>query len=370
MLHVFPSNEQKFGDTFYVPVNALRKKLNELELLDWFETVNYCDDQRVPRWPIPVFEHSEDSHVNYVRSANFSAPQAVFTNRRIDPKSIPAVNLWREKTKTIVPLDRGGAAVVVPRTAIGQITNQFYDYPYIDKTQRQLIDRPLDIIFLSNNEPNADANWQHLLQVSRSHPNRCVRVNGVNGRSAAYKAAAEASETPWFFSVFAKLEIDLDFDWSWQPDRMQQAKHYIFNAHNPVNGLEYGHQGLIAYNKQLVLNTNEIHGLDFTLSQPHGVEPVLSGIAHFNGDPWSTWRTAFREVVKLCHYAHVTPDVETDYRLGIWQSRAQGNNAEWSLRGARDAVEYYQTVGGQYDKLLLTFEWAWLRQYFDKKYQA
>jgi hypothetical protein len=151
---------------------------------------------------------------------------------------------------------------------------------------------------------------------------------------------------------------------------MQQTKHYIFNAHNPVNGLEYGHQGLIAYNKKLVLETEEIQGLDFTLSQPHGVEPVLSGTAQFNTDPWSTWRTAFREVVKLQYYAHATPDVETDYRLRVWQSRAEGNNAEWSLRGARDAAEYYQSVAGQYDQLLLTFEWIWLRQYFDKKYQA
>ena len=370
MLHVFPSNEQKFGDTFYVPVKALREQINRLELLDWFDTVNYCDDQRVPRWAIPVFKHNNDSHVDQVRQADFSAPVALFTNRNIDMRDIPAVNLWRAQTKTIVPLDIGGAAVVVPRVAVGTIQTQFYDYPYIDKTQRKLVDRPLDIVFISNGEPNADANWQHLQQVSQSQPNRCVRVDGVNGRSAAYKAAAAASETPWFFAVFAKLEVNADFLWSWQPDRMQQAKHYIFNAHNPVNGLEYGHQGLIAYNRRLVMETQEIQGLDFTLSQPHGVEPILSGTAQFNTDPWSTWRTAFREVAKLQHYAHVTPDVETDYRLGIWQSCAEGNNAEWSLRGARDAVEYYQSVNGQYDRLLLTFEWAWLQQYFNTKYQA
>ncbi len=370
MLHVFPSNEQKFGDTFYVPVQALREQIEKLELLDWFNTVNYCNDQSVPRWTIPIFTHSEDSHVDYVHQVEFLAPLALFTNRKIDQQDIPAVSLWREQTKTIVPLDIGAAAVVVPRTAIGSMQKQFYDYPYIDKTQRKLTDQALDIVFISNGEPNADANWQHLQSIAQSQPNRCTRVDGVNGRSAAYKAAAESSSTPWFFSVFAKLEIDPDFSWSWQPDRMQRAKHYIFNSHNPVNGLEYGHQGLIAYNKKLVMSTEEIQGLDFTLSQPHGVEPVLSGTAHFNTDPWSTWRTAFREVAKLQYYAHVSPDVETDYRLGIWQTRAEGNYAEWSLRGARDAVEYYQSVDGQYDQLLLTFEWAWLRQYFDNKYQA
>jgi hypothetical protein len=50
--------------------------------------------------------------------------------------------------------------------------------------------------------------------------------------------------------VFAKLRVNQHFDWSWQPDRMQQAKHYIFHARNTINDLEYGHQGMIAYNQK------------------------------------------------------------------------------------------------------------------------
>jgi hypothetical protein len=368
MLHVFPSHEQKFGDTFYVPVLALRNQLEKLELLDWFDTVNYCADQTVPRWNMPIFVHDQDSQVDCVKSADFTAPLALFTNRDIKQQDLPAVSLWREKTKTIVPLDAGGSAVIVPRTAIGSIQTQFYDYPYIDKSHRRLTDQPLDIIFLSNGEYNANINWEHLQKITAELPNRCIRIDGINGRSAAYKAAADASETPWFFSVFAKLEIDPAFDWTWQPDRMQQAKHYIFNSRNPVNGLEYGHQGMIAYNRRLVLDTRDIQGLDFTLSQPHGVIPILSGIAQYNSDPWSTWRTAFREVVKLQHYYTISQDIETDYRLRMWQTQAVGNHAEWSLRGAKDAVEYYESVSGNYDSLLLTFEWAWLRDYFNQQY--
>lgn len=368
MLHVFPSHEQKFGDTFYVPVSALRNQLEKLELLDWFDTINYCADQTVPRWNMPIFVHDQDSHVDYVKSADFTAPLALFTNRDIKQRDLPTVNLWREKTKTIVPLDAGGAAVIVPRIAIGSIQQQFYDYPYVDKNQRNLHTQPLDIVFISNGESNADANWQHLQNIAAGRSNRCIRINGINRRGAAYKAAANASQTAWFFSVFAKLEIDPGFDFDWQPDRMQQAKHYIFNSRNPLNGLEYGHQGLIAYNKKLVLATEEIQGLDFTLSQPHSVEPILSGIAYYNSDPWTTWRTAFREVVKLRHYYEAVHDVETEYRLDVWQKHAKGDHAEWSLRGAKDAVEYYNSVSGNYDSLLLTFEWAWLREYFNQLY--
>jgi hypothetical protein len=76
-----------------------------------------------------------------------------------------------------------------------------------------------------------------------------------------------------------------------------------------------------------------------------------------------TWRTAFREVIKLKHFADNNPSVDTNHRLKIWTTRANGTNAEWCLMGAADAVEYYDKVDGALDKLMLSFEWEWLRQY-------
>jgi hypothetical protein len=192
-------------------------------------------------------------------------------------------------------------------------------------------------------------------------------IRGVNGRTAAYQAAARASTTPWFFAVFAKLEVvGNSFPWyDWQPDYWQEPKHYIFNARNPVNGLEYGHQGMIAYNKKLVLENNN-PGIDFTLSQPHESVPLLSGVARFNQDPWMTWRTAFREVVKLKHFMATQPTIETEHRLNIWLTVAEGEHAEWCLRGANDAVDYYNEVGGEYDRLMLSFDWPWLNARFNQ----
>jgi hypothetical protein len=184
---------------------------------------------------------------------------------------------------------------------------------------------------------------------------------------AAYKAAAEKSETPWFFAVFAKLEVNPIFDWSWQPDYFQEPKHYIFHARNPVNGLVYGHQAMIAYNKRLVLETIE-SGLDFTLSKAHEVVPILSGTAHYDQDSWTTWRTAFREVIKLKHFSIEQPSVETEFRLKKWLTVGSGQYGEWSILGAQDAINYYESVKGEYDKLMLSYEWAWLKQYYDAKY--
>jgi hypothetical protein len=188
----------------------------------------------------------------------------------------------------------------------------------------------------------------------------------INGRMQAYKAAAESSHTDWFFAVFAKLEVDPTFNWDWQPDYWQEPKHYIFHARNPVNGLVYGHQAMIAYNKRLVLETIE-SGLDFTLSKAHEVVPLLSGTAHFNQDPWTTWRTAFREVLKLKHFNTVSPTVENTFRIKKWTTQAQGAHSEWCLQGAADALEYYDSVNGEYADIMLSFEWDWLRTYARSK---
>ena len=185
----------------------------------------------------------------------------------------------------------------------------------------------------------------------------------MNGRAAAYHAAARASTTPWFFAVFAKLKVTPEFDWTWQPDRMQQAKHYIFHARNPVNGLVYGHQAMIAYNRALVL-ANPGVGLDFTLDSPHEVVPLVSGTADYNTSAWSAWRTAFREAIKL---RDSFPDVENEYRLERWLSANDSGHhvlyEDWSCWGAEDAVEYYDSVQGDFTELRKTYEWDWLASY-------
>ena len=122
---------------------------------------------------------------------------------------------------------------------------------------------------------------------------------------------------------------------------------------------------MIAYNKRLVLETDD-WGLDFTLSRPHSVVPILSGTAHFNADAFMTWRTAFREVLKLVHTDRTSPTIPNLYRLQTWLTKAEGDFAEYSLRGAQNAVEYYESVNGDMAKLMLSFDWPWLKQYFEK----
>jgi len=360
MLHVFASDEEKFGDTFFMHVPSFVDRAERVELLEWYDC-NFVEGITVPRRPMPVVRHTYDNHPQAVQTLDWPGPLALFTN--VDSVTTPrvAVPLWREKTKTIVPLSPGATSVIVPKPAVPYIKTQLYDYPYINKTMnRQTVDQPLDIVFISNGEPQAEEFYQRLEQVvaAANKTNRLHRIKNINGRAKAYHAAAEASGTDWFFAVFAKLKVESAFDWSWQPDRMQESKHYIFHAYNPVNELTYGHQAMIAYNRRLTL-ANPGVGLDFTLDQPHEVVPVLSGRAVYHTSDWMCWRTAFREAIKL---RASLPDVENEYRLNRWLVK-DNTDGRWSQKGAEDAVEYYESVNGDPTELKKSYEWAWLASY-------
>ena len=355
MLHVFPSDGEKFGDTFFMHVPTFRYRADTCQLLEWYD-LNFMDVS-VPRRSLPVIHHKFDTHVEAIKTIDWTGPLAIFTTNKTVEQA-PPVPLWREKTKTIVPLSTGASQVIVPKTAVPYIKTQLYDYPHINRTQRHMYkDDPLDIVFIDNGEVMADYNWLRLPQFTI--PNQIHRSSGITGRVAAYHAAARLSRAPWFFAVFAKLEVDPGFDWDWQPDRMQEPKHYIFHASNPVNGLVYGHQAMIAYNKELVL-ANTGTGLDFTLDSAHEVVPILSGTARYNQSPWMAWRTAFREGIKL---RASLPNVENEYRLGQWLKDSTSAHGMYSMWGAEDAVEYYDSVGGDFAELRKSYDWAWLASY-------
>jgi len=367
MFTVFPSNQEKFGDTFYIHVPSFKEKVNNIELLEWYETIHFVEGISVKRWDTPVIETTDNSIVNFIKETDFKEPYYLFTDKPFQPFVIPTMNMWREKTRTVIPLSDGNNTTLVPRDAKNHINRQVYDYPYIDKSQIIYEDEPLDIIYLSNGEAHADMHWEHLVEITKNIPNRLVRVDKVKGRAQAYKEAARQSNTAWFFACFAKLKVNPEFDWTWQPDRLQQDKHYIFHAYNPLVDVTYGHAAIIAYHKNLCLD-NPAEGLDFTLDQEHEVVPLLSGTTYYDNDINVAWRTSFREAIKLYGDVQETNSIESEYRLSKWCSSNGTEVGDWNMKGGLDGVEYYKEVNGDFDKLRLSYEWEWLNARFQSKY--
>ena len=367
-LHVFPSDTQKFGDTFFVNVNKTHEVIVDMQSLEDHHNLNFNSTVRAKRLPEPIIVTHDDTHINAVAKITGFPYATIITadNVGIETPNVEPMNLWSPNTKNIIITSTGATRIIVPSEAKDIVTNELYDYPYIKRMPKLTKSAPLDIVFVSNGETVADQNYEHLLEFTRGLPNKLHRVDGINGRTKALHAAADSSETPWFFCVPAKLFINKKFDWNYQADRMQMPKHYIFNALNPVNDLFYGHQSMVLYNKNLVLG-NEGVGLDFTLDSPHMSVELNSGTVLGDTDEYSTWRTAFREAVKLKHYSESGDDVATT-RLGVWTSVGKGNYGEWSIKGAEDGIEFYNEVNGDLPELRQSYYWDWLRTRYESKY--
>ena len=346
-IHCWASGDQKFGDTFLVPVQAFKRQAEQLKVLGWYKHINW---------------HS----AGVQRTSLGNMYEWVLNNGQQPVTYNPP--LWEKRA--IHVFNTSGSVLLVPRDCKQHFSTQYYDYPYILRHNGyNCEDKALDIVFISNGEKNADLNWKHLEKVHKHNActNRLVRSDGVNGRTQAYKAAAELSETEWFYAVFAKTEVLDTFKFDIQPDYLEETKHYMLHSRNPLNGLEYGAMNINIYNRQLTLDTQA--GLDFTLSSNHDTIPVCASISRFNEDPWITWRSAFREVLKLKREVDLgDPRPEIAYRLQIWCTKAEGNNAEWCLQGAQDALEYYKQEQGSYTALLNSYDWPWLKAYFEERY--
>ena len=365
-LHVFPSDRQKFGDTFLVDVNKLRTLIEDMNILEDYEKINYNQSQRVKRLPAPVIITEEDTHITSIKT-EFKFPYAVFTtkdNQNINVVDTKPMSLWAPESKNIQITSVGGTRIVVPKEAKEYVKRELYDYPYIITNSRLAKSSPLDIVFFSNGEASADSNYEHLLTITRGLPNKITRIDGVSGRVNSQHAAANSSNSAWYFLVNAKLKVNSKFDFGWQPDRLQIPKHYIFHATNPVNGLKYGHQAIVANNKKLTLE-NFGNGLDFTMDSEHEIIKINSGIAVFNTNEWDTWRTAFRECIKL----KASNTDENKERLEIWSTVGMGKFSQYSLDAAQHAAEYYNEVNGDFDKLKLSYDWPWLKAYYENKYK-
>jgi len=342
----------KEGNVMLIPTAKFKEQMNELAFLRDFKDINYHAHATLFQRPIVRTIFTLKDPIKAYNNA--PAFYKWMINKDLANNDLPNFypSFWEDekmytwgKTKDImlVPGDRD--------------IDQFYDIDRSVHFDLEYETKPMDIVFLSYDEPSAEAYWKVLKE---KYP-RAKRLQGVKGRTQAYHAAAAMSETAYFFAVFPTIELEDSFDFSFQPDRMKHACHYIFHAKNPVTGLEYGHRAVILYNKHLCLST--IHpSLDFTLSQPHTVVPQSCGTSHFNQTPEISWRVAFREVLKLCE---MKPTVESKFRLKKWCELGKGAYALLVQQGALDAVGYYKEVNGDKDALQLSYELDWLKEKFN-----
>lgn len=220
-----------------------------------------------------------------------------------------------------------------------------------------------DCIFLSYNEPNANANWANLQQLAPW----AMRVHGVKGFDAAHKACAKKSTTDRFITVdgdnivdpsFFDLTIDIPDD---QVDCV-----YSWGGYNIINGLSYGNGGLKLWTREFVLNMRSHEhvdestagwNVDFCWSPKYIQMANVYSTTCPNGSAQQAFKAGYREGVKMALDRGNRPDVSIPLknqihwknyqRLLVWlMVGTDVANGAWACLGARMGLLYTLTSDG------------------------
>ena len=218
-----------------------------------------------------------------------------------------------------------------------------------------------DVFFISFGERLADKHWE----IVKDRSPYAKWIANVQGIRKAHVKAAQQSRTEYFWVVDADSELVPDFKFELAVSKRDKAS-YFFHSHNPVNGLEYGHGGIKLLNKFSVLKSPEEY-FDFTTSicEVNTIIPIVASINKFNETDFSTWRTAFRESVKLSSkLIQNQNNTETEQRLHTWLTQATGEYASYCIRGAQQGHSFYLKNVESKEKLKLINNFSWLEENF------
>jgi hypothetical protein len=211
-----------------------------------------------------------------------------------------------------------------------------------------------DVVFISNGEAHADKHYQRLISKCPAGMN-VHRVNNVHGIYNAHKQAADKSTTKMFFVVDADAWIVDNFQFPTIPEVGDTRYTYVYHTIHPVNYLCYGHGGIKIFSKDAFSKDLDSY-VDMTTTVGQGVNIIstVSNIHKFNTDPFSTWRSAFRECAKLASKSiDGQVDNETEYRLEQWLNSSEGQHSEWARKGAKAGKAYGIINIDDHDRLAL-----------------
>jgi hypothetical protein len=228
-----------------------------------------------------------------------------------------------------------------------------------------------DIFFISYQEPNADSNWDHL----RSCFPYARRLHGVDGIHKAHSLAAKLASSKYFWVVDGDSTIVTDFDFTpphklmdqYQKDKIDNVV-YVYRALNPVNDLSYGYGGLKLL-PRLATATMDTQSVDMTTSISKHFYPVdqIASTTKFNTDPFSTWKSAFRESVKLSScIIDGQVDTDTQQRLDTWCTYHNGAAyGDWAIVGANAGRRYGTDNKNNTEALRLINNFDWLKKQYE-----
>ena len=243
-----------------------------------------------------------------------------------------------------------------------------FDYKFIaNKKEVNIVlstPKPYDIVFISYKEPNADKNYERLLQ---KFP-RAKRIHGVKGIHQAHIEGAKLCNTEMFWIVDGDAVVLDDFKFDYQCAQWDRDTVHVWRSMNPINDLIYGYGGVKLFPTQKTINM-DLSKPDMTTSISDKFRAVgeLSVITGFNTGEFETWKSAFRECCKLSSRVIDRQNTaETQERLNIWTSvGAERKYGEYAIAGAKAGKAYGEENKKNIEALRLINDFDWLEERFN-----
>jgi hypothetical protein len=323
--------KQTFLENNYTDDQIANNGFENLKLINTVASIK-------PEWPvIHLLSMDREQFINAIKDIKAPFVWTIDPDVKVDhsvlvsgftPKitNINKVHSW-QKTNAITGRTHsyGGLRLWPTATDYSQLTtdalrlNKIKSIQYV-RSQGSYT-KVYDVVMISYHEPQAEQNYtrlkQHLQDITTMSGDqfKLIWIKDVQGIFQAHQQAAQQVSTELFWVVDADAEILPDFKFDYVADVYDTAVTHVWNSLNPVTGAEYGYGGIKLLPRELVLAVHD-WGLDFTtgLSTRFKSMPELSCITRFNTDAFSTWRSAFRECVKLT----LKDDAESRERLDRW----------------------------------------------------
>jgi hypothetical protein len=225
--------------------------------------------------------------------------------------------------------------------------------------------KPYDVVFISYDEPGADENYNKLLKKCP----RAKRVHGVKGIHQAHIKAATLCNTDMIWIVDGDAIIEENFNFIYELSTYERDTVHVWRSKNPINDLVYGYGGIKLLPRELTLAV-DVNAPDMTTSISKKFKAVseISNITAFNTDPFNTWKSAFRECVKLSSKVIDRQiDDETQNRLIAWTTLgADRQFGPYAIAGAKAGKEYGAANIGNVTALAKINDFDWLKGVFDE----
>ena len=226
-----------------------------------------------------------------------------------------------------------------------------------------------DIVFISYNESTADHNYKILCERFPI----AQRVNGVKGIHQAHIEAAKKAWTKMLWIVDGDAVIEKTFGFDYEPPIKDLTAVHVWRSRNPINDLQYGYGGVKLLPRRMTLEMNtDTTDMTTSISTRFRAMEQVSNITAFNSDPFSAWKSAFRECVKLSSKViDRQENSETEHRLDVWCTKGVDRPyGDFAVEGAKAGRQFGTLNINNSQQLKLINDFDWLRKHFEETCSA